>query len=978
MKKLLSLLLAVAMIFTLPMSDFMYGSAKETIGESGIKEPLILDDGETYGPVTFYRSERLFVLEPNVPVVGEAPQLLNESFDAAGFTVKDQWLVPSSKGSPIAVKKFQKGVTYIYTAAIQFKKSAPDGLKFQVNIPGMTWNNSNVSQSGKQLVFTARTSIDYEVGDIITDSYKSDTFNNSNTFKAVVTKGGKPSSAECKLIVGDEANSASTYTDKLELPATLNGVKVTAIDDDAFKECTNITNIKMGENITKVGARAFMTLPDMKSITLTDTITDVGDKAFGYLSDTVKVNNFRIHAVKGSAAYTYAFNEGFARDFIITDVTIHDVKYPVDTEKAKTSGIWIHSDQGTINSKTWCLLNGDESVDLKDGTAFAADNTYFLHIEFTPPSNTSYSEYMTAENVHINDEYTVTRLYKQGSVYVIHMQYEKLSPKADVTINEVNFTNVEEPVAGEKAVAPKLKIGSNQGKIVDVRWLDSGNVFLNENDVFEEGKVYKLGIDFKPDMYKVYADKSSLKVTFNGNNATSVTLLGNDNTERTYTAKYQFGPAKKTVKEVTLTGVTLPEVGDTPVTNFTKSTPAMPEEQGSIYTRYWRRYNAENSLETVYNYDTFELGKEYAIIFIIAPPENGKFSDTLKATVNGKEAIVESVEGSPSRRSVTLSFGVLKNYIDKVEINGVVAPEVGKAPVTSGIGFKEACGCKLDDIHWEYVVDGDPVTLGDDDVFEYDKTYSIVMMVEPEEEFTTFSDTAKVTVNGSNPTSFTKDSGSEAYILTITYDPIPDPNATPAPTAEPTSSPEPVISDKTPEPSFIPGPDITPEPSPIPGTDSTPAPATAAPNGTGNQPSQPASNSGNNASQAGTPGSSNGSQATQTTGTADTGSQAASNGPAKQKIKVIVNNRKINQTTLQKKKLAVKCIIVKKAKTKVTYTLIKTGSSKKITVNAKNGKINLPKGLKKGKYTVKVKITAKATKDYKAATKTVTVKIEVK
>lgn len=73
---------------------------------------------------------------------------------------------------------------------------------------------------------------------------------------------------------------------------------------------------------------------------------------------------------------------------------------------------------------------------------------------------------------------------------------------------------------------------------------------------------------------------------------------------------------------------------------------------------------------------------------------------------------------------------------------------------------------------------------------------------------------------------------------------------------------------------------------------------------------------------------------------------------------------------------AAKAYTVKNAKGKLTYSKVKGNS--KITV-AKNGKITVKKGLKKGKtYTLKVKVISAATKKYKKATKTVTLRIKIK
>ncbi len=79
--------------------------------------------------------------------------------------------------------------------------------------------------------------------------------------------------------------------------------------------------------------------------------------------------------------------------------------------------------------------------------------------------------------------------------------------------------------------------------------------------------------------------------------------------------------------------------------------------------------------------------------------------------------------------------------------------------------------------------------------------------------------------------------------------------------------------------------------------------------------------------------------------------------------------RKKSQTVALKK-----WITVSKAQGKVTYK--KTGGNKKITVS-KAGKITVKKGLKKGTYKIKVKVTAAGNSSYKAKSKTVTVKIKV-
>lgn len=106
--------------------------------------------------------------------------------------------------------------------------------------------------------------------------------------------------------------------------------------------------------------------------------------------------------------------------------------------------------------------------------------------------------------------------------------------------------------------------------------------------------------------------------------------------------------------------------------------------------------------------------------------------------------------------------------------------------------------------------------------------------------------------------------------------------------------------------------------------------------------------------------------------------------------KVVPKLKKANPLTAKAKKATVKysklsrkkqtikrskAITVKNAKGKVTYKIAK--KNKNFTV-AKNGKITVKKGLKKGTYKVKIKVTAAGNSEYAKATKTVTVKIKVK
>ncbi len=88
---------------------------------------------------------------------------------------------------------------------------------------------------------------------------------------------------------------------------------------------------------------------------------------------------------------------------------------------------------------------------------------------------------------------------------------------------------------------------------------------------------------------------------------------------------------------------------------------------------------------------------------------------------------------------------------------------------------------------------------------------------------------------------------------------------------------------------------------------------------------------------------------------------------------------KLKASKLKKKSRTVKlskALTIKNSKGKLTYA--KVSGNKKITINKATGKIKVKKGLKKGTYKVKVKVTAAGNADYKAGAQTKVFKIRVK
>lgn len=98
---------------------------------------------------------------------------------------------------------------------------------------------------------------------------------------------------------------------------------------------------------------------------------------------------------------------------------------------------------------------------------------------------------------------------------------------------------------------------------------------------------------------------------------------------------------------------------------------------------------------------------------------------------------------------------------------------------------------------------------------------------------------------------------------------------------------------------------------------------------------------------------------------------------AKQPMTVKGLSKKVKYSTIRKKdQTLARPITIKKAQGSVTY--VKTSGNKKISVNKKTGKVRVRKGLKKGTYKIKIRVTAAGNKNYTSAKKVVTATIVVK
>ncbi len=140
---------------------------------------------------------------------------------------------------------------------------------------------------------------------------------------------------------------------------------VTIIYDQAFYDCYNLTSIIIPDSVTSIGLSAFWGCISLTSVKIPDSVTTICWDAFGYYTynrDKVKIDGFTIYGYAGSAAETYANDNGFS--FVALDESSEH------TLEDKNTGITVTSD--TDAELVVEMLTNSDSIE-KVNTALNSD-----------------------------------------------------------------------------------------------------------------------------------------------------------------------------------------------------------------------------------------------------------------------------------------------------------------------------------------------------------------------------------------------------------------------------------------------------------------------------------------------------------------------------------------------------------------------------------------------------------------------------
>ena len=133
--------------------------------------------------------------------------------------------------------------------------------------------------------------------------------------------------------IGNRSFENSNSIKELKFPSTLK-----SIGEKSFYETSSLVKLELNDGLETIGENAFRGCRSLKSVTIPASVTSIGEKAFGYFYDPQKIDGFTIYGYRGTAAETYANENGFT--FIPLDSTD-----PNDIDVVLNSGDVVEAEQ---------------------------------------------------------------------------------------------------------------------------------------------------------------------------------------------------------------------------------------------------------------------------------------------------------------------------------------------------------------------------------------------------------------------------------------------------------------------------------------------------------------------------------------------------------------------------------------------------------------------------------------------------------
>ena len=163
------------------------------------------------------------------------------------------------------------------------------------------------------------------------------------------------------------------YDSDVVIPDEVRGKPVIEIDEYAFRNCTSLTSVTIGDSVTTIGDRAFYDCTSLTSVTIPDSVTTIGNLAF---YDCTSLTSITIPDSVTTIGYT-----AFSNCTSLTSVTIPDSVTTIG-ESAFSSctsltSITIPDSVTTIGSSAFSSCTSLTSITIPDSVTAIGDRAFY-------------------------------------------------------------------------------------------------------------------------------------------------------------------------------------------------------------------------------------------------------------------------------------------------------------------------------------------------------------------------------------------------------------------------------------------------------------------------------------------------------------------------------------------------------------------------------------------------------------------------
>ncbi|MBO4418483.1 MAG: leucine-rich repeat protein [Oscillospiraceae bacterium] len=289
--------------------------------------------------------------------------------------------------------------------------------------------------------------------------------------------------------VSSIGQGAFSSCNKLERVTIGNGV--TYIGDYAFNNCYALTYLELGSSVNSIGDNAFYWCPYLTSVQIPPSVTSIGEYAFGYYNENhYKVDDFTIFGSPGTAAQTYAEENGFRFGGTPCVVTVNP---PMAGCHPATTGISADPSHYKVTAVAFHPMSGYYEGDaLTPDDTFTLGTTYRVWVRLTGTGGYTLTDDTLAT---INGILATSHGVSMGgdAWYTVDMAAEEM-PVCEVTVTP--------PMPGQHPVSTGESADPSRFTVYRVTYApvtgDSFGATLSESEAFTPNQVYRVFVVLWP------------------------------------------------------------------------------------------------------------------------------------------------------------------------------------------------------------------------------------------------------------------------------------------------------------------------------------------------------------------------------------------------------------------------------------------------------------------------------------------------